>query len=151
MIESLGAQHPAAGRHAALLALLLALFVFRVLAQLTQWLSPTSLLPPFDAWQSGTVPYAALVVAQLLIIAAILAVIFRMRRGKLRPRRELGAALLALGAIYMAGAAFRLVAGLTFLSHLSFFRATIPSLFHVVLAGIVLTLGHYHFRGGSTP
>jgi hypothetical protein len=55
--------------------------------------------------------------------------------------------LLVVGAIYMLGAAFRLVAGLSFLSHLSFFRATLPSVFHMVLAAIVLTLGHFHFRG----
>ena len=150
MTESLGGQRAGnGGRHAAILSLLLALFVFRVSAQLVQRLWPTPLLPPFEMWQSGTVPYAVLVVSQLVIIAAIIAVIARMWRGNLRPRRKLGAALLAAGAIYLAGASFRLVAGLTFLSHLSFFRATIPSLFHIVLAGIVLTLAHFHFRGGG--
>jgi len=147
MIESVGERRAEAGHgHAAILSLLLALFVFRVSAQLVQRLWPTSLLPPFGMWQSGTVPYAVLVASQLVIIAAILAIIVRMRRGQVRPRRKLGVTLLVAGAIYMAGAAFRLVAGLSFLSHLSFFRAPIPSLFHMVLAGIVLTLGHFHIR-----
>jgi hypothetical protein len=151
MTESVGGERADnGGPHAAILSLLLALFVFRVSAQVVQLLWPTPLLPPFEMWQSGTVPYAVLVVSQLVIIAAIIAVIAGMRRGKLRPRRKLGTALIAAGAIYMAGAAFRLVAGLSFLSHLSFFHATIPSLFHIVLAGIVLTLGHFHFRGGGT-
>ena len=149
-IESFDAQHAGVGRrHAALLSLLLALFVFRVSAQLVQWVWPTPLLPPFDMWQSGTVPYAVLVASQAIIIAAVVTIILRMRRGRLRPRRRVGTVLLALGALYMLGAAFRLAAGLSFLSHLSFFRATLPSVFHMVLAGIVLTLGHFHFRGAA--
>ncbi len=150
MIEMLGARHPAADRgHAAVLALLLALFVFRVSAQLVQMLWPTPLLPPFEMWQSGTVSYAVLVASQLLIITAVATVIVGLWRRRLRPRRKVGMALLTLGAVYMLGAAFRLVAGLSFLSHLAFFRATLPSIFHMVLAGIVLTLGHFHFRGSA--
>jgi hypothetical protein len=150
MIDSLGARHPAAGRrHATALALLLAAFAFRVAAQLVQLLWPTPLLPPFAMWQSGTVSYPVLVASQLLIIAAVATVIVGLWRRRLRPRRKLGMALLTVGAVYMLGAAFRLVAGLSFLSHLAFFRATLPSIFHMVLAGIVLTLGHFHFRGSA--
>lgn len=150
MIGSLGAQHSGADRrHAAILLLLLGLFMFRVAAQLVQRLWPTPLLPPFDMWQSGTVSYAVLVASQLLIIAAVVAIIVRLWRRRLRPRRNVGITLLALGAIYMLGAAFRLVAGLSFLSHLAFFRATLPSIFHMVLAAIVLTLGNFHFSGSA--
>jgi hypothetical protein len=150
LVGSQGAQGPTAGRwHAAGLSILLVLFVFRVAAQLVQSLWPTRLLPPFAAWQSGLVPYGILVAAQALIILVIALIIISMVRQRLRPRRKLGIALLALGAVYMLGAAFRLAAGMSFLSHLLFFRATLPSIFHIVLAGIVLTLGHVHFRGNA--
>lgn len=148
MTESLGGQRADnAGRHAAILSLLLALFVFRASAQLVQRLWPTPLLPPFEMWQSGTVPYAVLVASQAVIIVAVAALIAALWRRRLRRRRGLGVALLVLGSVYMLGAAFRLVAGLSFLSHIAFFRATLPSVFHMVLAGIVLTLGDFHFRG----
>lgn len=149
MTDPLGAPQAAARRHAMVLTLLLALFMLRVAAQLMQWLWPTPLLPPFGRWQSGTVSYAVLVASQAAIILAVAALIAALWRRRLRPRRSLGVVLLALGTVYMLGAAFRLVAGLSFLSHIAFFRATLPSLFHMVLAGIVLTLGHFHFRGAG--
>ena len=42
------------------LAGLLLLFVFRVVAQLGQWVHPVDFLPPFDDWQSGVLSYPVL-------------------------------------------------------------------------------------------
>jgi hypothetical protein len=149
MINSHSAQRSNAGSwHAIGLVILLMLFVFRVSAQLVQLLWPTPLLPPFQAWHSGTVPYIVLVVGQSIIILVVGLTIVRILQGRFKPRRSVGMALLVVGAVYMLGAAFRLVAGMSFLSQLPFFHATLPALFHIVLAGIVLTLGDFHVRGG---
>lgn len=49
---------------------LLILFFFRVAAQLIQAFSPVTVLPPFEIWQSGALPYPVLVLFQLIILAA---------------------------------------------------------------------------------
>ncbi len=131
----------------AALSLLLALFVIRVIAQLVQRFWPTPLLPPFEAWHSATLPYPVLVGSQVVIILLVAHQIAQISRRRVKSRRCVGATLLALGAIYMTGAVFRLLAGMTFLAHLPFFNAPLPSLLHMVLAGIVLTLGDFNFRG----
>jgi hypothetical protein len=135
--------------HALALTALLMLFFGRVAAQLVQWLWPTPLLPDFAAWQSGLLPYGVLVAAQLMILVLILHQIARIWSGRARPRRRLGLLLLVLGGIYMAGAAFRLAVGVAKLIDLPFFQAILPSVFHMVLAGMVLVLGDFHFRGAS--
>jgi hypothetical protein len=135
--------------HAGLLLALLALFSGRVAAQLVQRLWPTPLLPPFDSWQSGLLPYWVLFASQLVIAAAILSAALRIRSGGAYPRRRLGALLLALGGLYMAGAGLRLAAGLADLSDLPFFQAKLPSVFHMVLAAVVLVLGDFNFRGAA--
>ena len=135
--------------HAAALLALLALFFGRVAAQCVQWLWPTPLLPDFAAWQSGLLPYWLLLASQLLILAVILHQIVRIWTGRARPKQRLGAVLLALGGLYMAGAAFRLAAGVANLFDLPFFQAKLPSLFHMVLAAVVLVLGDFHFRGAA--
>ncbi len=124
--------------------LLAALFCFRVLAQLAQWIHPTGLLPPFAAWHSETLPYWLLLVSQIAIIAAMAYVVVRVRNGGLRPSPVLATGLFWFGAAYFAGMAFRLVAGQTFLSHIAWFAAPLPAFFHLVLAGFVMLLGRYH-------
>jgi hypothetical protein len=135
--------------YAALLAALLLLFLGRVAAQLVQRLWPTPLLPDFEAWQSGLLPYGLLLASQLAILAAILHQLVRIGTGRARPRRRLGLMLLVLGGIYMAGAAFRLAAGVADLFDLPFFQAKLPAFFHMVLAGVVLVLGDFHVRGAG--
>lgn len=135
--------------HAALLAALLLLFLGRVAAQCVQWLWPTPLLPDFAAWQSGLLPYWLLLASQIFILAVVLHQIVRIWTGGARPNRRLGAVLLVLGGVYMAGASFRLAAGIANLFDLPFFQAKLPSLFHMVLAAVVLVLGDFHFRGAA--
>jgi hypothetical protein len=135
--------------HAAALVALLMLFFGRVAAQCVQWLWPTPLLPDFAAWQSGLLPYWLLLASQILILSAILHQIVRIWTGRARPKRRLGVVLLALGGVYMAVAALRLAAGVANLFELPFFQAKLPSLFHMVLAAVVLVLGDFHFRGAA--
>jgi hypothetical protein len=69
-----------------------------------------------------------------------------MLRGRHRPRRSIGIALLVAGAAYFAFMLFRLVGGLTFLQHLAWFQAMLPTLFHLVLAAFLLVLADFHLR-----
>ena len=135
--------------HVALLGLFTFLFVLRVTAQLVQYACPTGLLPPFDAWQGSGLDYPVLLTTQLVILAAMVwgtAAVYRRARGGKRA----GQWLIVIGAVYFGSMCARLVLGLTVLAELAWFAKPLPALFHLVLAGYVLTLGHYHLRR-STP
>jgi hypothetical protein len=135
---------------AALLAALLIAFLFRVLSQLIQAWRPVAWLPPFEAWHSGALPYPILVTAQALIIAVVLWCIAALMAGDLQPAAGLGRVLQALGWLYFAVMAARLVLGLSLLRHIRWFDAPLPSAFHLVLAAMVLTLASFHL-GGKGP
>lgn len=133
--------------HGAALAILMLAFLARVLAQLVQWLAPTRFLPPFEAWHSATVPYLGLLASQVLILAGQIWVVQGVVTGTHTPRRRLGLGLLTFGAMYFGFMLFRLIAGLSFLAHVAWFQARIPTLFHLALASYLLVLAHYHLRG----
>ncbi len=135
------------GRLVAVLAGLLLLFCFRVLAQLLQAWRPVPFLPPFDAWASGAVPYRLLVVAQVVIIGACVRVIVRLFKGVVRPSANTGRLLLVLGGLYFGAMCGRLVIGLTVAPDHVWFGATLPTLFHLVLASFLLVYGQYHRTG----
>jgi hypothetical protein len=122
----------------ALVALALA-FLGRVLAQLVQVVAPTAKLPAFDQWQSGALPYPALLASQVAIIGAQWTVIARVRRERWRPSRRQALALATFGTAYFVFMTFRLVAGSTILRG-SWFDAPLPSVFHIVLASFVVTM-----------
>ena len=134
--------------HVWALAVLLFLFILRVAAQLVQAVRPTPRLPPFAAWQSGTLPYPALLAFQAAIIGLAGMLMLRMSARPQTTSVRLGMVLLAVGGVYMTGAALRLAAGLTILADHSFFGALIPGAFHLVLAAMVLVFGHYQFTSG---
>ena len=135
--------------HVAALASLTGAFACRVAAQLVQYASPTRLLPPFEAWQGSGLGYPALLASQIVILVLMIrgtAAVFR----RTRPRPRFGAWLIALGALYFVSMLVRLVLGLTLLAHVAWFAKPLPALFHLVLAGYVLALGHYHRTPAST-
>jgi hypothetical protein len=132
--------------HVALLWCLTALFACRVVAQLVQFATPVAALPGFEAWQGGSLSYPVLLASQLAILMIMVRVSSRVSRGVRRVRR-VSVWLLAIGSIYFVTMAARLVLGLTVLGHLPWFAKPLPALFHLVLAGFVLTLGHYHLLG----
>lgn len=141
------AQRNRARQHAAWLIVLLALFVFRVLAQLLQWYLATSWLPSFEAWHSATLPYPVLVGAQIAIIIVAVWLIRGLLRDVIVPNASLGRVLSWLGAVYFVGSVLRLVAGLTFGRDNTFLAAYLPGFFHVVLALMVLTAANYYRNG----
>jgi hypothetical protein len=135
--------------HAVILVGLLALFLFRVAAQLLQLFAPTTLLPPFAAWHSATLPYPVLVAAQF----AIILVSVRFARGlwweTVRKNRRVGLILGGLGAVYFFGSVARFIAGFTFARDNTFLAAHLPGFFHIVLSAMVLTAAHFHLSSGS--
>ena len=130
--------------HVAVLTILLAAFVFRVLAQLVQFYSDVAWLPPFATWAAGGLPYQLLVTIQVVIIAMALVAIRKLALGNLIPRRNWSFFLLSAGGVYFLAMAARLIAGATFLANNAWFAASLPAVFHLVLAAFVLTLGHFH-------
>ena len=69
--------------------------------------------------------------------------------GKYVARRWLGIALLSGGGLYFVGMFFRLLASVTFAAADSWFGATIPAFFHVVLACFVLIHGYFNLHHAS--
>lgn len=134
-------------RYVVVLSGLLLLFCFRVFAQLLQAWSPVEVLPPFEAWASGALPYWLLVVFQVLIVMVCARVVWRLYAGLTRPSVTTGKVLLRLGSIYFALMCLRLIIGLTVATDHYWFSARLPTFFHLVLAGFVLVYGWFHVRG----
>ena len=132
--------------HAVVLWILLSLFVFRVTAQLAAALIEVPLLPPFEAWHSGALPYALLLASQIGIIALYAWMARGITRGSAPRKRGLGRLLLVFGTLYFVFMIVRLVLGMTVFGEPSWWHAPIPSLFHLVLAGFLMVAGHFHAR-----
>jgi hypothetical protein len=124
--------------------LFLALFCFRVAAQLAAAVISLPFLPPFEAWHSGTLPYPVLVVSQVAIVAVYAWMARGIANGRTRPGARLGGWLLVLGGLYFALMVARLILGATLLSGSSWWHAPVPSAFHLVLAGFLIVAGHFH-------
>ena len=127
---------------------LAALFALRVLAQAVQWVGPVPFLPPFDSWQGSGLPYPALLASHLLIVALLVRSLVVVRSQSIRPASWKHRACFILGGAYFAAMAFRLFAGLTFLSDVAWFAESLPAFFHLVLATFVLLFGHYVYSAG---
>lgn len=129
-----------------ILSILLALFCFRVLAQLLQLYFEVPFLPPFDAWQSGAVPYKGLLTSQILIIVFFSWILQRLALGRMRPSRRQGWIFLIIGLIYFLVMAVRLFIGLTGLSGHYWFHSYLPTLFHFVISGYLVVVGYFHLQ-----
>ena len=125
------------------------LFLVRVVAQPLAARTDMPLLPPFEAWHSGVVPYGVLVLVQGLILGALFFVAWTMSRDRVRPRRRLGIVLVTIGGVYFAAMAARLALGVTILRDHSWFDRPLPTVFHLVLAGFLLVCGRFHVRYGA--
>lgn len=128
------------------LSVLSLIFLFRVLAQLIQLLSPLSYLPPFSAWQSGALAYHWLLISQIIILIILGWTIRALHTATLRPDKKWGKRLTTLGQVYLGIMLARLTLGLTLLATHPWFGARIPTFFHLVLACIVLLIGDFHRR-----
>ena len=126
---------------------LLGLFALRVLAQLIQGVAAVDWLPSFIRWDSGTLPYGALLGAQLVIALVMLRLALQVSRGTLVPKPAAARLWLSVAVVYGVCMACRLNLGLTIFTTHRWFTSHLPTLFHFVLAGFVLAVGLYHRRG----
>lgn len=134
--------------YAGVLAVLTGLFGFRVLAQFLQIWSVSTVLPGFEAWHSGTLPYPMLFMAQLLILALCIKITWSMSRESLEPSRKKGGYLLFVGLVYMSAMLIRLGIGRFGVPDHNWFGAVLPTIFHLVLASFLLVYGHFHVTYG---
>jgi len=128
---------------------LFALFLCRVVAQPLALVVHSAVLPPFEAWHSGAIPYSLLLASQLLILAASGWMAWRFSIGAVEPRRPIGLAAIAVGGLYFLGMVARLVLGATVLSDVRWFASPVPTVFHLVLAGYLLLVGCFHYVHGE--
>ena len=126
------------------LCLLAILFAFRVMAQLLQAWFPVSYLPAFDSWHSDTVPYGWLLGTQVLILVWCLRIVWNMFEHRVILSRKKGSLLLIVGLLYFGVMSIRFVLGLTVASDHEWFGATLPTMFHLVLASFVILYGRVH-------
>lgn len=120
-----------------------AAFLARVVGQAVQKWAPVPFLPPFEDFQGSGLPYTALLAAQIAILVVLVAVLARMHGGKslIGPRLTLPVAI--AGCVYFSVMAVRLMLGLSVLSHSGWFSTWIPTMFHLVLAGLVMLIAAY--------
>ena len=138
-------------RYAAGLWLLLALFAVRVVAQPLSLVVHSAVLPPFESWHSGALPYGLLVASQVAILAVLGWTAWRFTTDAVTPRHSIGVVALAFGSLYFLAMVARLVLGLTVLSQQRWFASPLPTVFHLVLAAYVLVYARFHYIHGVTP
>ncbi len=122
------------------------LFLARVASQAVQNWAPVPFLPPFDDFQGSGLPYPVLLAAQIAILVLLVVVVARMHRGKSLISRRLILPVIVAGGVYFAVMAVRLVLGLSVLSHSGWFSTWIPTVFHLVLASLMMMIAAYQHR-----
>lgn len=132
--------------HVHILWLLTTAFVLRVVGQAVQHWIPQDFLPSLEYWQGSSTPYPVLLLFQLLIVALMLCISWRIGHGINLPAPRLGRPLCWFGRIYMLGSIFRIVIGLSVPSAPAWFSAWISAVFHLVLAAFVLIAAHCYLQ-----
>ena len=127
---------------------LTALFVFRVIAQPLALVIDSPLLPRFESWHSGVLPYPLLVVAQLFIVAWLALTAWRVSNDAVTPNQKAGRFLLTIAGLYAATMLTRLILGATILREERWFASPLPTVFHLGLASYLFVFGHLHTRHG---
>ena len=107
-------------------------------------------MPGFESWHGGVLPYPALLLAQLLIIAWFVRTAWRFSKSTVAPQRRRGLWVVAFGAVYFLTMLTRLLLGLTVLHESRWFTSYLPTFFHLVLASYLLLYGHFHLQGRIT-
>ena len=123
--------------------------MLRVVAQLIQVWHPVAVLPSFEVWQSGALPYPILLMCQVAILWVCLRIVWRMFKGVVVAVPKKGRILLYLGGVYLVVMGIRFLIGLTVAPDHFWFGAVLPTIFHFVLAIFILVYGWYHLSGDS--
>lgn len=127
--------------------ILTVLLVGRVVGQLIVARWAPRWLPPMEQWQSGLMPYPALLVAQCIILVTfgIVCTQFTRRRGYFVDRGGwLGTPLWTAGWIYAAAMLVRYALWMTIRPDERWTGDLIPVTFHLVLASFLVVVAHHH-------
>jgi hypothetical protein len=137
--------------YAALLGVLAALFLLRVVGQALVAFLRTPGLPPMGEWSSGLLPYPLLLPTQALILGLLGWICADFARGQgywVRPRPRLGRWLGRIGYVYAGVMLVRYVVTMALHPERRWLgTGTIPIVFHWVLAAYLLVLARFHTRG----
>jgi len=132
-----------------LLWVLLFLFGLRVAGQALVVFLDVQWLPPLAAWQSGLLPYHWLLLSQVVIILLFARIGWDIARGRgafAQPRAWFGAGLLAFAMPYLLTMLVRYGVRMCLYPSERWTGGSIPTVFHWVLAGFLLTYGRYHWQ-----
>lgn len=121
-------------------------FAVRVAAQPLAAVTGWSALPPFEAWQSGALPYWLLAVLQVTLLAWMVRTARAVGAGRLAPSRVTARRLGAAAGIYGSVMGARLVLGATVSRGHWWLDAPLPTVFHLVITTYLGVLVHHHFR-----
>jgi len=124
--------------------LLLGLFAVRLIIQLQVMVNPMAYFPEFDDWHSAMMPYSVLFASQILILMGGWFYVWRLFNTRVIRKPKLGIILYTLGWVYWSIMLMRLVLGFTLLQDIHWFNQTLPALFHLLLANILMLIGNYH-------
>ena len=140
-------------QHGRWLWLALGAFIVRVVAQPAAFLTGWRVLPGFETWQSGALPYVWLLVSQLVIVGWMTRTARRVSSGTARPSRARGQVIAAAAGLYGAAMVTRLLLGVTLFAGHWWFDAPLPTAFHLVIASYLGVYARYHLRAGhiETP
>ena len=130
-----------------ILALLTFLFALRVLGQALVAFLSVGWLPSMEQWFSGLIPYPALLLIQFVMLVFMVKISTDIWRGAgffARPRPRGSRFLINVSAVYAGAMALRYVLTMILRPEMRWFGATIPIVFHFVLAGFIYVLGRYH-------
>ena len=133
-------------RHGRWLWLTGAAFAARVVAQPAASLTGWRVLPAFDAWQSGALPYPLLLAAQVAILAWMALTAGRVSRGTESPVFGRGRVAGVIAALYGAVMLARLCLGLTVFAGHWWLDAPLPTVFHLVIASYLGAYAHFHLQ-----
>jgi hypothetical protein len=119
----------------------------RVAGQLIVARWAPSWLPPMEQWQSGLLPYPALVAGQAGVLMLMSWISIDFSRGEgfwVRPHPRLGLAALVWSYLYFAAMVVRYVVRMTRRPDQRWLGGTIPIIFHSLVALFQWMFGTYH-------
>ena len=119
------------------------LFLGRVIGQVLVVLTEPSWLPALEHWQSGLLPYAILLPAQILLLMLMSLVTYdavRERGYYYATTARTKRILRTIALFYLSAIVLRYVLTMTLVPELRWFGHAIPIFFHVVLASFIFVL-----------
>jgi hypothetical protein len=138
-------KDPAALQYA--LWLFTLLLIGRVLGQIVVVLRAPRWLPPMEQWQSGLLPYPALLAGQAAVVALMMwiSIDFSRRAGYwIEPHPKLGLVVVWWSSLYAGAMVVRYVLRMKWRPDQRWWGGTIPIIFHTVVAAFQWTFGMYH-------